>query len=1266
MAINKRLLVKPPSTGITPSEHFGVVLYEGDGSSSHSINGGKFGAGAYFKGGTSNNIDLDINLTTKKTISMWVKNNSFPAYNVHLIRPSTDNLNFGFLQSTRTVFLWDGNSTQNWGYAIPNDTNFHHLVLAIDGTNAKLYVDNDDKGSITIVANSQTQLRLGRNSGTSGLDGVMDQVRIFQKQLSSSEVSTLYAETVSTVESLDPLSEDTTDTLQVLGDSSCIATYRFENDETDLSGNYDGTGTEIQYAAGRYGQAASFNGSSSYITSTLSGFTGNPTFSISFWVNPTSIGTPIMLGNASNGAAFVTFINSSNKLNFGRYGDSLGDSTASVPNNTWTHIAISNNAGSVQLYINGTADLSFSTTYNIGSNNLYLFTAVTGQVLQGKLDQVRIFNKAISASEVTTLYQENSLVASYRFEGNANDDMRTYDGTATNVTYEYGLGFTPDFVWIKQRDAVRGQNWFDSSRGVYNLLQSNNTNANTVDSTQLTSFDSGGFAVGSGVGVNASGGDYVAWCFKANGGTTSSNTDGTVTSTVQANTDSGFSIVTATAPSSGVFTVGHGLNAEIDLYIIKNTSSTGGWVTYVRDLGADKYLELQSLNAAGTSVNFWDNTNPTSSVFTMKAGYVITGSSNFVAYCFKSIDSFSKFGSYVGDLTSQTNIETGFEPAFVIIKCSSGFNSGDWILYDNKRNPTNPKINPLLIRPYAEQNALLFGINFNSNGFSIPTTCTTNSVNQTGYTYIYMAFAADPDTEAPTVAKSFSTVTYDGTGSAQTIEGLGFSPSLVWIKNRAAANSHNIYDTIRGATKLIESDTTDAEVTSSTGLTEFTNDGFSVSTGSGVNNATGNYVAWAWKADDNEPTIFGGPAIAVYKFEDNANDVTGNYNGTASSSSYSSGKFGKAFNCANTRYINVSNLPELSTERSVSLWVNASTIDNTDRLFGFVEGGKYFNISFGANNNISAYTGGVSLISSNNSISANTWHHIVLVVKGTIGKVYIDGVEAVSQSITSYTINPTSAYIGTNEGAVGVQTLNGLIDQVRIYNGALAQEQVTELYNETSSDNDDLTLGAPAETIISANANAGFSIVKYEGNGVAGQKVPHGLSAAPEMIIIKNLDDTDKWAVYNSSIGATKFLVLNETAAAVTSSAYWNDTAPTSTVFTLGATSPVNSPNNENYIAYCFHSVSGYSKFGSYTGNGGSTSVSLGFQPDWVMWKATNNAENWYIMDSVRGVNNVLYADGSFAEGTSSGVSFTSTGFTVTSSFNQSGRTFVYMAIKIN
>ena len=169
---------------------------------------------------------------------------------------------------------------------------------------------------------------------------------------------------------------------------------------------YEGDGASSHSInGGKFGAGAYFGGSA-YISTSLPNITGNPVFSISFWVNPTSTGTPIMLGNASNGAAFVTFINPSNKLNFGRYGDSLGDSTASIPNNTWTHIAISNNAGNVQLYINGTADLSFSTTYNIGSNNVYLFTAVTGQVLQGKLDQFRFFQKALSSSEVSTLYAE--------------------------------------------------------------------------------------------------------------------------------------------------------------------------------------------------------------------------------------------------------------------------------------------------------------------------------------------------------------------------------------------------------------------------------------------------------------------------------------------------------------------------------------------------------------------------------------------------------------------------------------------------------------------------------------------------------------------------------------------------------------------------------------------------------------------------------------------------------------------------------------------
>ena len=173
-----------------------------------------------------------------------------------------------------------------------------------------------------------------------------------------------------------------------------------------------------------------------------------------------------------------------------------------------------------------------------------------------KIDQVRIFNKAISASEVTTLYNENSLVASYRFEGNANDDMRAYDGSATNVTYEYGLGFTPDFVWGKRRDAAAYHAIFDSTRGGNKALFPNATNAETDYTSAgggVSSFDTGGFTLAANSEnnlLNNTGADYVAWCFKANGGTTSSNTDGTITSTVQANTDAGFSIVSYSGTGS--------------------------------------------------------------------------------------------------------------------------------------------------------------------------------------------------------------------------------------------------------------------------------------------------------------------------------------------------------------------------------------------------------------------------------------------------------------------------------------------------------------------------------------------------------------------------------------------------------------------------------------------------------------------------------------------------------------------------------------------
>ena len=205
-----------------------------------------------------------------------------------------------------------------------------------------------------------------------------------------------------------PTPSCTTDTLQILGDTSCVAYYKM-SDATDESGSYDGTPTSVNFnVAGKFGNAGKFNGSSSKID-IASIITGNNSFSVSMWLNPTAVnGSPFMMGSAATSQAFLTFITGSNQLNLGRWGDSLGStSNGSVPLNTWTHIAISSNAGSVTVYVNGVSDLTFSTTYNISSSGTFFGYASTGnQYYTGSIDQVRIFNRALDSGEALQLYNE--------------------------------------------------------------------------------------------------------------------------------------------------------------------------------------------------------------------------------------------------------------------------------------------------------------------------------------------------------------------------------------------------------------------------------------------------------------------------------------------------------------------------------------------------------------------------------------------------------------------------------------------------------------------------------------------------------------------------------------------------------------------------------------------------------------------------------------------------------------------------------------------
>ena len=234
-----------------------------------------------------------------------------------------------------------------------------------------------------------------------------------------------------------------------------------------------------------------------------------------------------------------------------------------------------------------------------------------------------------------------------------------------------------------------------------------------------------------------------------------------------------------------------------------------------------------------------------------------------------------------------------------------------------------------------------------------------------------------------------------------------------------------------------------------------------------------------------------------------------------------------------------------------------------------------------------------------------------------------------------------------------------------------------------SFDSDGFTLGtsgdlnASAQTMVAwcwkESATAGFDIVAYTGNGTDDTDISHNLSAVPKMIIVKNRDATDAWQVYhgaNTSAPETDYLVLNTTAATADAADRWSDEAPTSSVFTLGDGAEVNT-NTENYIAYCFAEKQGFSKFGSYTGNGNAdgTFVYTGFRPSFVICKKSNNTEDWGMWGYYPAYNVIdrfLYGNASNAEYTSiSPGDFLSNGFKLRTSdgkFNNSGDTYIYMA----
>ena len=858
-----------------------VVYNEYDGTASNvTYSTGKFGQAAVFTGSsasTGSRISFSNNAygssTTVFSASLWVKCTN-TAGEIPLIgNGSTVGGTTGYVvyinSGSLTLSFANGSSYDFFYGQSINDNNWHHIAITYNNGAYVLYLDGSVElsGTSSIFLNNATPTydtflgnRWARTQDTTNavLNGSIDQVRIYDKAISAADVTTLYNETAATAS-----------TNPTFNSPSLVAYYKM-NDATDETGSYDGTPTNVNFnVAGKFGNAGDFNGSSSKIIlpNSLSTAVGNNDFSVSFFVYVNDVSNDEVYVNLSNPYQFYVRKFASGNI-YIELGGVNGFDTGVSLSTGWHHIAVtkSSTAGLV-LYIDNTANTFSSKTANLGSASVD--TSLGGYnngtlPLDGKLDQVRIFDRAITANEVEKLYNEvycqPTIVPTDHFE----PVIYTGNGSSQSIST---LDFQPDLVWIKGRSVATSNNIFDSIRGNKRIIP-NTTNAevdlNPYAPYGLTSFNSNGFTVGDNYngdyglngdpsGTYGSSQGYVAWNWKA-GGAAVSNTDGTITSTVSANQDAGFSIVkwTSTGSNTSSETVGHGLENTPDVIILKNLSAAGtNWRVY--HSGIPSPNNALALNTTEIAFPFFPSVS--SNTFGL-ANSTTTGEAagtsgqNIIAYCFHSVDGMSKIGSYTATGSAGTPIvQTGFKPAFVMVKNIN--KNQEWIIIDNKRNDGKNSLQPN--SSAAENTVGDNAITLYTNGFAIAVS--GSGVNyQSGDTFIFMAIAEENVEPQPVLANSFNTVLYTGNGGTQAINTVGFQPDFVWTKQRNTTQNHRLFDSVRGATNILMSNNTNPEATNTQTLTSFDSNGFTLGNNVAVNGSSGTYVAWCWKAS-NESTI---------------------------------------------------------------------------------------------------------------------------------------------------------------------------------------------------------------------------------------------------------------------------------------------------------------------------------------------------------------------------------------------------------------------------
>jgi len=897
----------------------------------------------------------------------------------------------------------------------------------------------------------------------------------------------------------------------------------------------------------------------------------------------------------------------------------------------------------------------------------------------------------------------------------------TYKAINDNQSFT-GVGFSPDLVWIKSRDNSTGHQLFDTVRGALKRISSNNTSAEDTPAGSLTSFDADGFSIGNAASVNGTGtSPFVAWCWDA-GSSTVSNTDGSITTSVRANPTSGFSIVTYTGTGSAL-TIGHGLGVAPKMAIYKNRTSatTGGWIVNHTSLGIS-YLKLQSTDAASSFLaTGW---NPTSTTISLgSSASVNSNGDNYVAYVFTEVEGFSKIGSYTGNGSATPDagntVNCGFRPAFILFKNAD--DSRQWGIVDTTRSPSSPT-NATLEPSTSNAENPYDDFNITDTGFS-PATSDPGS-NGNGHNIIYMAFADTRDaqfnfdasgnknnwTDNNINSNASSEITYDIMNDVPTLTDEDTA-------NFATLNPISPLATSTLQDGNLQMNSTSASWKHSYSTIALPNTGkwyFEMSQSSDNNNChmgiapveslangSNGYVTDAILT--NTPNADG---VAAGGLAGSTGTWTGTYNINA----------GDALACAvdmdaNKVWFRIgsnwiqSGDPSTGTNPAVSGGIN------TSKTYHFIASAYAESVYANFGQRPFQYTvpTGFKKLNTYNlpdsTIADGSQYFDVVTYTGTDTDNHIsidftpDFVWSKSRSdaqsnILYDSIRGNNKYLVTNstnaEGTAASDAITFDSDGYTWYQNYSASNRSPYTYVNWAwrgSDSAPVTnTDGTITSTVSANTTSGFSIVTWTGDGGSNQSVGHGLGEQPDMVIIKKRNKSENWYVASTSSGYDTNLAyhlhLNTTGAVEgNNDPYYLNNIGSVTDRLLLANGTSNNGGNENginYVAYCWHSVDGYSKIGSYTGNGSTDGpfVYTGFRPAFVLIKLTSaSGGNWHILDTSRDTYNLminnLYPNASNAESTSDHFrcDTVSNGFKLRTSntqSNYSGQTFIYMAFAEN